>query len=147
MTEQEFFDRLAARIESPKWLFHGGMGMKIRKIRRGYAEAEVVLEEKHGNPVGTIHGGLYLTLADNIGGTASASCGSSVTTVSSHLEFLSAAHPDTKKIIAKATVIKEGRRICVVEIRIYDDTDKFLATALYEYMKLQPYAELSDPNE
>ena len=142
MTDQELFARLKARIENPKWLFHGGMGMKIVEIHKGYCEAEVLLEEKHGNPIGTIHGGLYLSLADNIGGIASATFGTSVTTISSHLEFLTAAHPETKKLIGKATVIKEGHRICVVEIRLYDDTDRLLATALYEYMKLRPYSEL-----
>ena len=143
MTDQELFERLKARTENPRWLFHGGMGMHVRKISRGYAEAEIVLEEKHGNPIGTIHGGLYLTLADNIGGIACVTYGSLVTTASTHMDFLNAARPETKKIIARATVLKNGRRLCVAEIRIYDETDRLLATALYEYAKLQAFPEES----
>ena len=136
MIEQEKLDSVIEILENPKWLFHGGMGMKLREIRDGYAEAEILLEEKHGNPIGSIHGGVYLALADNIGGIAAATYGSHVTTVSSHMDFLNAAGPHTKKIIGKATTIKNGKKLCVSEIRIYDDSEKLLATGLYEYMKL-----------
>ena len=149
MIDQDKLDAAIARLESPKWLFHGGMGMKIREIRDGYTEAEVVLEEKHGNPIGSVHGGLYMSLADNIGGIAAATWGNHVTTVSCHMDFLSAAGPDTKKIIGTATTIKNGRRLSVSEIRIFDDSEKLLATGLYEYMKLPALgpASFSDDQE
>ena len=125
-------NEIRSAIENPDMLFHGGMGMHLVTLKEGYAEAEVVLEKRHGNPHGTIHGGLILTLADNTCGAACATYGVRVVTVSSSLNFLRA-NPNAKRLIARAEVIKKGRWIYVTEGRLYDEDDLLLATGLFEY--------------
>lgn len=133
-------DTIRSRLENPDLLFHGGIGLKICKIEDGYAEGEIPITPRMGNPIGSVHGGAYLALADNVAGAAAATSGSIVTTASCHFNFLSAPG-NTTKLICRARVIKDGKRLCVVETKIYDDQDKLLNTALLEYAKLGPRKE------
>lgn len=130
-------DELRNRIENPDLLFHGGIGLKMTVIEDGYAEGEIPITPKMGNPIGSVHGGAYLALADNVAGVAASTSGYIVTTASCHFNFLSAAN-DTTKLVCRARVIKDGKRLAVVETKIYDDQDKLLNTALLEYAKLAP---------
>ena len=133
-------DSIRKRLENPDLLFHGGIGLKITIIEEGYAEGEIPITPKMGNPIGSVHGGAYLALADNVAGAAAATSGSIVTTSSCHFNFLSAPN-DTSKLVCRAKVIKDGKRLCVVETRIYDDQDKLLNISLMEYTKLGPRRE------
>lgn len=55
------------------------IGFQILDIKEDYAQGEVVLREIHGNPIGSVHGGVLFSIADTIGGVAaSSSAGSSV---------------------------------------------------------------------
>ncbi len=141
MDKQELFARIQERAQSPEWLFHGGMGLRITKVEDGYVEGEVTLEHRHKNPPGTVHGSLYLAMADTLGGSTAVTGGSMVTTVSSHMNFLSAPTDKAVKVIGKSRRVKDGRTIVVCEINVSDDTGRLLATALYEYMKLHEYTE------
>ena len=132
---------IRSRIETPDLLFHGGIGLKMTAVEEGYAEGEIPVTPKLGNPIGTVHGGAYLALADNVSGVAAASGGWLVTTASCHFNFL-AAPKNTSKLVCRARVIKNGKRLIVVETRIYDDQDNLLNTALLEYAKLKPDKEI-----
>ena len=129
-------DAVRERIENPDLLFHGGIGLKMTVIEKGYAEGEIPITPKMGNPNNTIHGGAYFALADNVSGVAAATSGYAVTTASCHINFL-AAPKNTSKLVCRAKVIKDGKRLSVVETRIYDDQERLLNTALLEYAKLK----------
>ncbi len=133
-------ERIRSRLENPDLLFNGGIGLKIYTIEDGYAEGEIPITPRMGNPIGTVHGGAYLALADNVAGAAAATSGQIVTTSSCHFNFLSAPG-NTSKLVCRARVIKDGKRLCVVESKIYDDQDKLLNVALLEYAKLGPYKQ------
>ena len=62
------FTNLLAFAENPDFLFHGGIGLKMTVIEKGYAEGEIPVTSQLGNPIGSIHGGAYLALADKIMG-------------------------------------------------------------------------------
>ena len=129
-------DAVRERIESPNLLFHGGIGLKMTVIEDGYAEGEIPLTPCIGNPNNTVHGGAYFALADDVSGVAASTSGYAVTTASCHINFL-ASPKNTTKLVCRAKVIKNGRRLSVVEARIYDDQDNLLNTGLLEYAKLQ----------
>ena len=133
-------EKSRARLENPDLLFHGGIGLKMITIEDGYAEGEIPITPRMGNPIGTVHGGAYLALADNVSGAAAASSGYIVTTSSCHFNFLFAP-ADTKKLVCRSRVIKDGKRLSVVEAKIYDDQDHLLNIALLEYAKLGPREE------
>ena len=120
------------RVEDPALLFHGGMGLCLIEFRKGYVETEVLLEDRHRNPSGGIHGGLLMSMADDTAGAAVISHGANATTSSCSMNFLRA-NPKAKKIVAKATAIKVGTRLGVSEVKLYDDQNTLLATGLFEY--------------
>lgn len=135
LSEEELFSAIQRRAEDPELLFHGGIGMRVIAAQDGYAETEVTLEPRLGNPVGSIHGGLLLTLADNTGGIAVSSCGYYCTTSSCSFNFMRT-DPKAGKIIARATVLKTGKRLCVTDIRIYDEKGTLFCAGLFEYAVL-----------
>lgn len=51
------------------------IGIKIIEADEGYCKAELEVDDRHLNPLGTVHGGCLYTLADTVAGFAAASCG------------------------------------------------------------------------
>ena len=46
------------------------IGLRLYAVSDGHAEAEVPLKHDLFNPIGSVHGGVYYTLADTVGGCA-----------------------------------------------------------------------------
>ncbi len=117
------------------------VGFKTLEIREGYARGELVLTEQHGNPIGSVHGGVYFTIADNIGGAAATSRGRYVTTVSGEIHYLRPAI-ESKKLIAETREVKAGKNLCIYEVLITDETGRELAVATMTYQYLDRRVEL-----
>lgn len=116
--------------------FAKDVGIITKEIRPGYARGEISIEEKHGNVVGSLHGGVMFSLADTIGGAAAASRGMKMTTISSDFHFLSPGM-GTEKLYAEAKEIKYGKKICVYDINVYDEEGKVLAKGTFSYFNLE----------
>ncbi len=114
------------------------IGYRTVEAREGYARGELVLSEKHGNPIGTVHGGVFFTIADNTGGTAATTRGRYVTTISGEIHYLRPAF-DCKKLIGESREIKVGKKICVYQVMITDETGRELALATMTYQYLDKY--------
>ncbi|MCD8150196.1 MAG: PaaI family thioesterase [Clostridiales bacterium] len=112
------------------------IGFETTEIREGYARGEVVLKPKHGNPIGSIHGGVIFTIADTIGGAAATSRGRFVTTLSGNINYLRPAI-GSKKLIAESAEIKVGKNVCVYDVMITDDTGREIARATMTYYYLK----------
>jgi len=56
-----------AKIQPP---FADFMGMKVTHVSAEKVEAELVVREELSNRFGALHGGAVMSLADNLGGTA-----------------------------------------------------------------------------
>ena len=114
-------------------------GIKVTSIKEGYAEGEIEIEEQHLNPRGTIHGGLLYVLTDTIGGLATRTVNGMnafvPSTASSSISYLKPTI-GTKKLIAKANVIKFGKRLSVVQTDVYDENDVHLVTSLSNYANI-----------
>ncbi len=115
-------------------------GIKVGRLSEGYAEGEIEVKEHHLNPRGTIHGGLLYVLTDTIGGLATRTVNGMDTfvpsTASSSISYLKPTI-GTKKLIARAHVIKFGRRLSVVQTDVYDESDVHLATSLSNYANIK----------
>ena len=64
MTEQEkqvWYDALKERANQPGTYAVAG-GMRVAELGDGWARGELLLEERHRNPMGIVHGGVYLSL-------------------------------------------------------------------------------------
>lgn len=87
--EPQLFDYINHSInETP---FYNLLGIKVYKLGPGLAELETVAESKHMNPLGAVHGGLYMSLADAAMGNAVRSLGIKGVTVDCSTAFIAAA--------------------------------------------------------
>ena len=61
--------------------FADNIGLKLTAMSDGHCEGEVPVTPALFNPIGTIHGGVYYTLADTVGGCAARTRGQIPTTI------------------------------------------------------------------
>ena len=115
--------------------FIGYIGLKLIAAEDGHAEGEIEIQEHHLNPGGAVHGGLLFSIMDTIGGFAVRSLDALPTSLCSNINFLRPT-PGTKKITAKADVIKHGKNVSVVRIDIFDDKDVLVASGAANYSDL-----------
>jgi uncharacterized protein (TIGR00369 family) len=113
------------------------LGFVLKSIEPGHAVFEMEVEERHHNPMGTLHGGIYCDLADAAMGYAYAATlgeGEAFTTVELKINFF---RPMRRgKIIAEAKVIKAGNTLGYVECGVTDQDGKLVAKAASTCMKL-----------
>src|SRR5271167_2362275 len=85
------------------------LGFVLKAIEPGRAVFEMKADERHHNPMGTLHGGVYCDLADAAMGFAYAATlgsGETFTTVELKMNFLRAVRKAT--LTAEARVVKAG---------------------------------------
>jgi len=113
------------------------IGFAMKSIEPGHATFEMQADERHHNPMGTLHGGIYCDLADAAMGFAYASTladGESFTTIELKINFLRAVRKAT--LTADAKVVKAGSKVGYVECEVKDQDGKLVAKAASTCMKL-----------
>ena len=114
------------------------IGFTLKAIEPGRAVFELEAGERHHNPMGTLHGGVYCDLADAAMGYAYAATlaeGESFTTIELKINFLRAVR--TAILTAEAKVVKAGASLGYVECEIKDQEDRLVAKAASTCMKLK----------
>jgi len=135
LTQEEIVDRAQAIIQSSA--FCRELGIELVSCEQDHAVGRIILNERHGNPLGDVHGGVLFALADTICGIAACSRGSGGPTVSGFMDFLRPVQ--CKELICKASVVKHGSSLIRAECVMTDENGKelargysvFLATSLY----------------
>ena len=118
------------------------MDMIFTEVSEGYAKAEMEVQQKHMNPIGSVHGGVIFALADTTGGVAATAKNDSfVTTVSGNINYLNPAI-NVKKLIATTKELKVGKNILVYDVTIADETEKVIAEARMTYFNLNKEIKL-----
>lgn len=97
--------------------FINEMGMELLEVKDCYAKGKINIQEKHLNPMGTVHGGLIFGLCDTIGGIAAMTTGSRVVTLNSSISYLNPG-ANTEYIEAEATVVKDGRTTAIYDVMV-----------------------------
>jgi uncharacterized protein (TIGR00369 family) len=114
------------------------IGFALKSIAPGQAVFEMEADERHHNPMGTLHGGVYCDLADAAMGFAYASTlgeGEAFTTIELKINFLRAVRKAT--LTAEARVVKAGSALGYVECEVKDHDGKLVAKAASTCMKLR----------
>ena len=93
------------------------IGIKIIEADEGYCKAELEVDDRHLNPLGTVHGFEGPTLSGNM--------------------YFLRPTMGVKKLTCESRVVKNGKRIRVVEATIYGDNGQEIARSLLEYMDMQ----------
>jgi uncharacterized protein (TIGR00369 family) len=113
------------------------VGFDIKSLEPGHAIFEMEVDERHHNPMGTLHGGVYCDLADAAMGYAYAATlgeGETFTTIELKINFLRAIRRG--RLTAEAKVVKAGSSIGYVECDVKDQAGKLAARAASTCMKL-----------
>lgn len=101
---------------------------KLLKIEEGYIEMEVTIRKEMCNPYANIHGGMMSLVIDEAIGWAivSSSFELQYTSVSLNVDFLYAAALG-EAIIAKAKIVRAGKKIVNVDVEVYNTAGRILA--------------------
>jgi uncharacterized protein (TIGR00369 family) len=114
------------------------LGIVVKTIEPGHSVFEMEADERHHNPMGTLHGGVYCDLADAAMGYAYAATlgeGETFTTIELKINFLRAVRKAT--LTAEARVVKAGSTVGYLECDVKDQAGKLVARAASTCMKLK----------
>ncbi|MDQ1695815.1 MAG: hypothetical protein QOJ03_1168 [Frankiaceae bacterium] len=118
------------------------LGFEIRQLAPGAVTFALNPDEKHYNPIGTVHGGVAATLLDTVMGCALHSLlpqGVGYTTLDISVRYLRPITVQTHTVWATGTVTHHGRRTATAEGRIVAaDTGSLLATATSTLLVVRP---------
>ena len=115
------------------------MGFDLVELGDGSARFELGVDlEKHGNPMGTVQGGVLVALADAAMGIAYASLlavDETFTTLELKINYLKPVW--SGRLFADGSVLKSGRTVGLTECRITDETGSLVAYATSTCMTLR----------
>ena len=117
------------------------IGLEVVRADGGESRMELVADERHATPMGTIHGGILCDLADAAMGTAYFSTlapGESFTTLELKMNFLRPFW--TGRLIANGRVVQRGRSVGMAECDVLGDDGRLIARATSTCMTLRDEA-------
>ncbi len=120
-------------------LFYQLLGIELAEIGVGKAILRVATTKKHTNPIGYIHGGLLMSIADAAMGNAIRSLGYKSVTVDMSTSFLASTHIGNE-ILAQGEVLKAGKNLFFAEARLTSD-NKLLVTCKGTFFNIGKFVE------
>jgi len=114
------------------------IGFELVSIEKGKAVMTLQTDERHWNPMGTLHGGVICDIADAAVGIAYASLlddGESFTTLELKINFLKTVRKELLR--AEASVVRAGRTVGMVECNVTDSKGNLVARASSTCMTLR----------
>ena len=106
------------------------IGLRLVDIEPGRARFEIDADQRHHNPMGTLHGGILCDIADSAMGMAYASTleeGECFTTLELKINFL---RPIVGgRLFAEGTIVQRGRTAGMTECLVTDEQGRLIAKA------------------
>lgn len=112
----KLFDYLVNSVASTN--FYNLLDINLVSLGPGQAELEVLAETKHTNPMGLVHGGLIMSIADAAMGNAIRSLGVVGVTADCSVAFPGAARLG-ENLIARGHVVKAGKNLLFAEATVW----------------------------
>jgi uncharacterized protein (TIGR00369 family) len=138
--------RKMQRGEAPPSPIGRLLGFVLKVIEPGRAVFEMQADERHHNPMGTLHGGVYCDLADAAMGYASTLAeAETFTTVELKINFFRPVRQG--RLTAEARVVKAGGTLGYVECDVTDQAGKLVARASSTCMKQRQERQLTTNEE
>ena len=97
------------------------MGFELVEVEEGRVVFAVVPDDRHYNPIGTVHGGLAATLIDSATGCAvhtTLPAGTGYTTTDVQVRFVRPITRDTGRIECIGEVVHRGRTLATAEAKV-----------------------------
>jgi len=101
---------------------HSSLGIQFVKIGNDFLEATMPVDERTKNPIGILHGGASVVLAESLGSVASILVAGSETQTCFGIE-ISASHLQTissGKVLGRVKPIRLGKTLHVWDIQTFD---------------------------
>lgn len=111
------------------------LGVKSVVVKEGYGRVEADVRPDHDNTFGTIHGGMFFSMADSASACAAFADGMWKTTLNTTFDFLRAGK-EVKHLIAEAYEVKKGKSISIYDATVKDQDDTLLARGTFTYFNL-----------
>ncbi len=99
------------------------LGFDLVDVSDGTAAFRYRPDVRHRNPLGTIHGGVAMTLLDSAAGAAVHSTlgtGCGYTTLETKVNLVRAVRPSTGTLLAEGSAVHRGRTVATAESRLVD---------------------------
>jgi uncharacterized protein (TIGR00369 family) len=119
------------------------LGIDLHTVERGRVVFEIVADELHENPMGTMHGGIVATLVDSAMGCAVLSmlpAGTSYTTLELKTNYVRPIVQTTGRVRAEGRVVHLGGRVATTEAQVVDDAGTLYAHATSTCLVTRPGA-------
>lgn len=106
------------------------LGVVLEEARPDYARVAKTVEPEDLDDRGTVHDGLYFTLADEVCGAVLDARRIPSVTINAAYQFLGAARAGDR-LRAEAREIRSEGALCVYEARIHDQTGRLLGIGTF----------------
>ena len=104
------------------------LSMKVCEMGKGFAKVEMDIENKHLNPFGGIHGGVYSSLIDTAAYWAVyCDIEENAGLISLDVKVDNLASIKEGHLVVEGKRIKAGKSICIADAAIIDSEGKYLA--------------------
>jgi len=114
------------------------LSIVVKDLNIGYSLLEVDIENRHLNPFGGIHGGVYSSVIDTAAYWAAyCELDESAGLISLDLNVNFLAPVRSGKLIVKGQRIKIGKTLCIAESTAFDQEDKIVAHGTSKMMVTQ----------
>ena len=127
----EFLQKIRDR-EIPNPPITDTLDFDLTVVEPGFVVFEIEPKEFHYTPIGTVHGGVALTLMDSAMSCAvqtTLPAGTGYTTLELKLNFVRGITAKTGRLRAEGKVVHSGARTAIAEGRLIDKDDKLYAHA------------------
>ena len=104
------------------------LGMKLRELAPGHARVAMIVRPEYMNFNGMLFGGIVMSVTDQSFAFATNSVARRNVASQMNIHFIGTAEVGDE-IIAECRVIKAGRRVCVSEITVTNQSGKLIARA------------------
>ncbi len=118
-------------------------------VTQGTATFRYRPDARHLNPLGTVHGGVAMTLLDSAAGAAVHSTladGRGYTTLETKVNLVRAVRPDTGPLLAEGSVVHRGRTVATAESRLLAEDGTLYAHATSTCLILDAPARRQPPD-
>jgi len=140
---REFPENTVEMINGLLGGFNKAMGLHFVKADLDEYVAEITIDERHLQPYGIVHGGVYSGMIETLCSTGAAlyvfSEGKSAVGLENTTSFLRAVRSGTLRCTARPVLT--GRRSHVWEAQVTDDRNRLVATGRVRLIVLEPGSE------
>ncbi len=139
--EKKIFDALFKRVE---WEPYAQLlGLRLKKVDKGYSLVEITIREEMQNILGNTHGGAIFSLIDEAFETASNSHGTIAVALNMNVTFIAPPSPGDV-LQAEAKEINLTPRTATYLINVTGKGDRLIATCqalVYRKKEMLPFME------